>query len=307
MPRRARLLNFASHRARAARRARLRGAILRGTMALGLGLSPLLLGDPDLGAHLGSGAPDRFAAAGLGASARAGDATLRLASSDEAGMIRLEGPARAVDGDTLRLAGERIRLLEIDAPESAQLCQDEQGRDYACGEAASAAMARMVEGARVVCQARERDVYGRPLARCEVEGRDLGEAMVRQGHAVIYRKIAILYEDAEDQARRDRAGMWAGDFQDPWDWRADQRAARARPSADPDRALDQAKGRPAGQGEARPGPECRIKGNVSSNGRIYHRPGQRDYERTRISASRGERWFCSEAEAVQAGWRPAKR
>ena len=52
---------------------------------------------------------------------------------------------------------------------------------------------------------------------------------------------------------------------------------------------------------------CNIKGNVSTQGeRIYHMPGQRYYDKTRISASHGERWFCSEAEAQAAGWRRSR-
>jgi hypothetical protein len=52
---------------------------------------------------------------------------------------------------------------------------------------------------------------------------------------------------------------------------------------------------------------CRIKGNISINSgrRIYHMPGQEDYSRTRIRAEYGERWFCTEAEAMAAGWRRA--
>lgn len=53
---------------------------------------------------------------------------------------------------------------------------------------------------------------------------------------------------------------------------------------------------------------CVIKGNRSGSGnRIYHMPGQADYDRTVISESKGERWFCSETEARAAGWRRAKR
>lgn len=52
---------------------------------------------------------------------------------------------------------------------------------------------------------------------------------------------------------------------------------------------------------------CNIKGNVNTRGeRIYHVPGQRYYDETPISASHGERWFCSEAEARAAGWRRSK-
>ncbi|WP_454015299.1 sunset domain-containing protein [Aquamicrobium terrae] len=55
-------------------------------------------------------------------------------------------------------------------------------------------------------------------------------------------------------------------------------------------------------------PGCKIKGNISSKGeRIYHLPGQENYDRTRISERKGERWFCSENEARAAGWRKAKR
>ena len=53
--------------------------------------------------------------------------------------------------------------------------------------------------------------------------------------------------------------------------------------------------------------ECVIKGNVNTQGeRIYHMPGDEYYDETRISASHGERWFCSEEEAEAAGWRRAR-
>ena len=52
---------------------------------------------------------------------------------------------------------------------------------------------------------------------------------------------------------------------------------------------------------------CNIRGNISASGeRIYHLPSNRYYDATRIDESHGERWFCSEAEALAAGWRPAK-
>ncbi len=58
---------------------------------------------------------------------------------------------------------------------------------------------------------------------------------------------------------------------------------------------------------ATPPAGCLIKGNVSTRGeRIYHPPGCRHYNATKINPARGERWFCSEAEAVAAGWRRTK-
>jgi len=56
------------------------------------------------------------------------------------------------------------------------------------------------------------------------------------------------------------------------------------------------------------GDGCAIKGNISSSGeRIYHVPGAQNYGRTVISPQKGERWFCTEAEAIAAGWRKSKR
>ena len=74
----------------------------------------------------------------------------------------------------------------------------------------------------------------------------------------------------------------------PWEW---WRGERLQAATVPDSAAD-----------------CAIKGNVSSSGeRIYHVPGGQYYERTKISTAKGERWFCTEAEAFAAGWRKAKR
>lgn len=67
---------------------------------------------------------------------------------------------------------------------------------------------------------------------------------------------------------------------------------------------------PGVPGGASPAPgseeDCLIKGNINSKGdKIYHLPGGSSYDATRIDTSAGERWFCTEAEAAAAGWRPA--
>ena len=101
--------------------------------------------------------------------------------------------------------------------------------------------------------------------------------------------------DEESAARAVRKGVWRGEIVAPWDWRRGERLQGAARNARP--STGNAPGR------------CNIKGNISHNSgrRIYHVPGDRDYARTRISPSRGERWFCSEAEARAAGWRRAGR
>ena len=97
--------------------------------------------------------------------------------------------------------------------------------------------------------------------------------------------------NAENAASGSKRGLWQGEFQPPWEWRKEQRAEAALPR------------REHGQQ-----PECAIKGNVGSSGeRIYHVPGGYYYDKTVVTASKGERWFCSEAEARAAGWRRSKR
>ncbi|SFI28835.1 thermonuclease family protein [Albimonas pacifica] len=227
-------------------------------------------------------------------------AALAVASAAFAGDPgRIAGPAEVTDGDTLRIAGQRIRLLEIDAPERAQTCLDAAGAPWPCGEASTQALAELIDGAKVSCAWEEIDRYDRPLARCEARGRDLGRAMIAAGQAVIYRGRPELYGDVEAQAKAAKLGMWSGDFDTPWAFRRNGPSPKiARTGAALDAALEAEKG---------PGSPCPIKGNVSGNGRIYHMPGQADYLRTKIDESKGERWFCTEPEARDAGWRPAAR
>ena len=56
-------------------------------------------------------------------------------------------------------------------------------------------------------------------------------------------------------------------------------------------------------------PQCQIKGNISHNSgkKIYHLPGMEDCESTVIDRLKGEKWFCTESEAVQQGWHKAPR
>lgn len=56
-------------------------------------------------------------------------------------------------------------------------------------------------------------------------------------------------------------------------------------------------------------PGCNIKGNISLNSgnKIYHLPGMEDYESTIIDPTKGEKWFCTESEAIANGWRKAPR
>lgn len=132
-------------------------------------------------------------------------------------MKELEGSARAGDGDSLTLGSERIRLKGIDAPELAQTCSIE-GRDYLCGRLSRDALAATVGGGTVSCEGWERDRYGRLLAVCSAGGVDLNRAQVEAGWAVAYGG----YRSEEATARTAKAGIWAGTFEWPDEYRRRQ-------------------------------------------------------------------------------------
>jgi endonuclease YncB( thermonuclease family) len=134
----------------------------------------------------------------------------------------IAGPARVVDGDTLEVAGQKLRIYGVDAPESAQVCR-RQGRDYACGHEARRRMQELIDDRPVTCTPRDEDRYGRKVAVCRAGGEDLGAALVRSGWALAYRQYGADYVPQEDEARRRRAGMWAGEFERPSDWRRERR------------------------------------------------------------------------------------
>ncbi|MBY5972131.1 thermonuclease family protein [Ferrimonas balearica] len=195
----------------------------------------------------------------------------------------VKGPARIIDGDTLELRGQVVRLLDIDAPETGQDCHGAP-----CGAEATTFLKRLTARQQVTCRGDEVDAYDRLLARCMVAGRDLGAEMVLAGQAVAFRRYGLTYIDQEKVARIEGRGLWArGTPIMPWDYRAGrwQQTAASAPQAD-----------------------CPIKGNINGKGqRIYHTPYSAHYDRTRINTAKGERWFCSEAEALAAGWRAPYR
>ena len=201
----------------------------------------------------------------------------------------VSGKPRIIDGDTVDIAGQRIRLHGMDAPEASQVCEAD-GKQWHCGQEATWALANIIGRTWVTCVERDKDRYGRVVAVCKVggsRGLDVGSAMVMEGWALAYRKYSKDYVGAEEVAREAGKGLWRGLFVPPWEWRRGKRLASE--AANDNR-------------------ECPIKGNIGKGGiRIYHMPGGSFYSRTKINEARGERWFCSEDDAVAAGWRRPKQ
>jgi endonuclease YncB( thermonuclease family) len=240
---------------------------------------------------------------------------------------------RVIDGDTVDVGlGSdpiRVRLSGADAPE----------HDQPWGPQAAAALQALTLGREVELEVVDQDRYERMVARVCLGNEDVGAWLIEQGDAWAYRQYLDdpTYCAFEGVARAARRGVWSAppsQWIAPWEWRA-VHAGRAASYTDYSGVTvascvlqSESAGRHrngtvrrspqtttgSGSPTQRPGPPlppgpaagCVIKGNLSSNGRIYHLPGSASYDATRIDTSTGERWFCSESEALAAGWRPAR-
>jgi endonuclease YncB( thermonuclease family) len=230
----------------------------------------------------------------------------------------LTGTATIIDADTIVIRSERIRLRGVDAPETDQICLNNRGAPWNCGIDARDQLIRHIGSRETSCITNGQDAFGRWLATCSTNEGDLSAWLVREGFGLAFIRYSNSYVTEEAVARSGQKGMWAGAFIAPWDWRT--RTARTailgsyKPTEDqkhlllpsiPQSQPKQSLSLPAQLQERRA--DCLIKGNISSSGgRIYHMPGQRYYDKTQIDASKGERWFCTEQEALAAGWRKAK-
>lgn len=134
----------------------------------------------------------------------------------------ITGRASVTDGDTLEINEISIRLHGIDAPELKQSCS-KQGKKHPCGYMAKLALAKRIENSIIVCQPKDRDLYGRVVAVCHKGGEDLSAWMVSQGWAVVNLRYSMDYIRQQKAAAAAKHGIWQGDFINPWDWRRGQR------------------------------------------------------------------------------------
>ena len=137
----------------------------------------------------------------------------------------IAGEAQVLDGDSLIVSGERIRILDVDAPESGQFCFTrsqpvEQGA-WHCGRQAAHALSEAIGDQKVSCDVTARGIHKAWLARCSVGGQDLAQWLAANGWAVPAPDCKCeVVRSASDQARAEGVGIWSSAFTMPWDWRA---------------------------------------------------------------------------------------
>ena len=251
---------------------------------------------------------------------------------DNSNIYRVES---VVDGDTIKVTYEgaltSVRLIGVNTPETV----DPRKSVECFGREASNYLKQKLEGQTVVLEAdasqTDRDKYNRLLRYVYLNGADVNLDIIQHGYGyeytynIPYNKQAE-YKAAQAAAESNKAGLWADDACVVADSSTSAPASAApAPQATPAPAssapTNTAPASPAPQSTpapASPAPQanvapqndpasCTIKGNISNSGeKIYHMPGQRMYNKTVIDTGAGERWFCSEAEAVAAGWRKSK-
>jgi len=195
----------------------------------------------------------------------------------------VEGRGVALTGDTLRVGRTTVRLSGIEAPVAGQTCSSADSTSWRCDTAAREALARDLAKGRVRCKLGSSDDDGRRFGTCHTGEKDIAAELVSGGHVFATSGLFTSYGSLESAARANKAGVWSGEAARPEDYRAQKWEEAKRDAPD----------------------GCPIKGNVKGGRRIYVLPWTQGYERVHMSG-KSDRWFCSESEAREAGWKPSE-
>ena len=241
----------------------------------------------------------RFAAAFFSLAAAIGGAQARNSE--------FNGVPRIVDGDTVQFGDVKLHLEGIDAPQMDQACFDKTGARWKCGVAATGRLKSLAGSKSWACRIDRKDSFGRQLAKCQAGGADIARQMVEDGWALASTTGLATYLPSEEAARSAGAGIWAGAFVAPLDWRQHNWHAKIY-GQNPAAPRSAAQLLSSAFGASPPSEDCAIKGNVNWGGKcIFHQPGGRWYKRITMEARYGDRWFCTATEAIASGCRETRR
>lgn len=191
------------------------------------------------------------------------------------------GRAVVLGPGLLQVGSTPVRLSGIEVPERDQVCTRPGNRRWRCGDASTAALQRLLTRP-LRCDLDGTDTAGRAAGVCFAGDADINAALVKGGHAFAISGLFSRYGGLEGEAKAAKVGLWSGEAQRPGEWRSKrwEEASRRAPNG------------------------CPVKAPAAGAARVYLLPWSAGYDRARIDTQRGGRWFCTEAEAQAAGWKP---
>ena len=138
-----------------------------------------------------------------------------------------QGIPKIIDGDSLEINNNKIRLLDIDAPEKKQICKKPYltisflnfYKNYECGVMVTKKLKKLINNKEIKCISENKDRYDRFLSICYLKKRDINSWLVKNGYAVAYVKYSKKYILEEEHAKINKLGIWQGIFQYPEEWR----------------------------------------------------------------------------------------
>ena len=125
------------------------------------------------------------------------------------------GKAKVIDGDTIHINKNKIRLHAIDAPETNQTCK-KNSKNWNCGEESTNFLKELIGNNKIKCITQCKDRYNRFIGICYKDNLDLNSEMVLNGWAIAYRYYSKDYVEEEEEAKQEKKGIWIGDFEEPY-------------------------------------------------------------------------------------------
>ena len=130
----------------------------------------------------------------------------------------INGKPRIIDGDTIHIKSNKIRLHGIDAPETKQTCEIDN-EDWDCGKQSTKELKNLINNQKVECITNDIDRYNRYVAICYINEININQWMVKNGWAIAYRYYSSDYIVEEKYAQENKLGIWKSKFVEPYEYR----------------------------------------------------------------------------------------
>ena len=134
----------------------------------------------------------------------------------------INGKTKIIDGDTIHIGKNKIRLYGIDAPEINQRCTIKK-KKWKCGIESYLALKSIILNNKIQCEIIDVDQYKRLIGKCFVNKVYINQYMVINGWAIAYRYYSLDFINDEEIAKNNKAGIWKGKFQEPYLFRKQQK------------------------------------------------------------------------------------